>query len=163
MSNCASFFEISINRWNARSMNVKKCLSGERLKKREFIIYYSLFEMFLLWFSHYLELFYLLILQIVVFCVAAKDLLQKRRACLTLPTWREIKYFYNAVLRSLTLKSIIVCLQTPNNTLAVANDHKLIIQCTQNTFRHSPKSNFTLYGFTRNFEATPENPHFLYF
>ena len=98
----------------------------------------------------------------VVFCVAAKDL-QKRRACLTVPTWWEIKSFYNAVLRSLTLKSIIVCLQTPNNTLAVANDHKLIIQCMQNTFRHSPKSNFTLFGFTRNFEATPKNPDFLYF
>ena len=73
------------------------------------------------------------------------------------------KVFLQPVLRSLTLKSIIVCLQTPNSTLAVANDHKLIIQCMQNTFRHSPKSNFTLFRFTRNFEATPKNPHFWYF
>ena len=80
--------------------------------------------MSILWFSHYLERFYFLILEMVDFCVAAQDL-QKRRACLTVPTWRDIKSFYNAVLRSLTLKSIIVCLQTPNNTLAVANDHKL--------------------------------------
>ena len=82
---------------------------------------------------------------------------------LTAPAWWEMKSFYSAVLRSLTLKAIIVCMSTPNNALAATNDRKLIIRCTRNMFRHSPKSIFTLFSFTRNFEAMPKNSHFCIF
>ena len=54
-------------------------------------------------------------------------------------------------------------MQTPNNTLAVANDHKLIIQCVAKYVSAFPQINFTFFGFTRNFEATPKNSHFLHF